>query len=235
MPTAGAVDRVALKTNKEIFETPTGWKFFGNLMDAQRLSLAAKRALARVLITSERRTACGAVLAWLSVLANTRKGVEEILVNHWNKFGRNFFTRFVLELRLNWLVVFHWLLISDMITKIVRQSHRMKWWPNWRNLLSGPDFVGKTFRSGDKEVYGFSADTLIQRPHRWKFDYKSRHSTHFQRRLKAYIPVKWDWQSGRPHSAIRGLLWEREVTEVEADAQEVTQPRIDIALQISQS
>lgn len=94
MPTAGAVDIVAKKTNKEMFETPTGWKFFGNLMDAQRLSLCGEESFGTGSDHIREKDGLWAVLAWLSVLANTKKSVEQILVDHWNKYGRNFFTRF---------------------------------------------------------------------------------------------------------------------------------------------
>ena len=94
MPTAGAVDLVAKKTNKEIFETPTGWKFFGNLMDAQRLSLCGEESFGTGSDHIREKDGLWAVLAWLSVLANTQKSVQQILVDHWNKYGRNFFTRY---------------------------------------------------------------------------------------------------------------------------------------------
>ncbi|CAG2184134.1 unnamed protein product, partial [Oppiella nova] len=121
MPTAGAVDRVALKTNKEIFETPTGWKFFGNLMDAQRLSLCGEESFGTGSDHIREKDGLWAVLAWLSVLANTRKGVEEILVNHWNRFGRNFFTRY------------------DYENCETKPSNELM--TELEKLLSGPDFV----------------------------------------------------------------------------------------------
>ena len=96
MPTAGAVDLVAKKANKEIFETPTGWKFFGNLMDAQKCSLCGEESFGTGSDHIREKDGLWAVLAWLSVLANNKKSVEEILVAHWNKYGRNFFTRFEL-------------------------------------------------------------------------------------------------------------------------------------------
>lgn len=97
MPTAGAVDRVAQKLGKEIFETPTGWKFFGNLMDAGRLSLCGEESFGTGSDHIREKDGCWAVLAWLSILANTKSSVEQIIKNHWSSFGRNFFTRYDYE------------------------------------------------------------------------------------------------------------------------------------------
>lgn len=93
MPTAGAVDQVAKAKGQEVFEVPTGWKFFGNLMDAGRLSLCGEESFGTGSDHIREKDGIWAVLAWLSVLANKRQSVETILIDHWAKFGRNFFTR----------------------------------------------------------------------------------------------------------------------------------------------
>ncbi|GBM06221.1 Phosphoglucomutase-1 [Araneus ventricosus] len=97
MPTAGAVDRVADVTGKKIYETPTGWKYFGNLMDAGMLSLCGEESFGTGSDHIREKDGIWAVLAWLSVLANKKMSVEEILLEHWQKFGRNFFTRYDYE------------------------------------------------------------------------------------------------------------------------------------------
>lgn len=97
MPTAGAVDRVAQKLGKEVFETPTGWKFFGNLMDAGRLSLCGEESFGTGSDHIREKDGCWAVLAWLSIMAKSKKSVEELVVGHWRTFGRNFFTRYDYE------------------------------------------------------------------------------------------------------------------------------------------
>ncbi|XP_035216615.1 phosphoglucomutase-1-like [Stegodyphus dumicola] len=97
MPTAGAVDRVAQVTGKNIFETPTGWKYFGNLMDAGMLSLCGEESFGTGSDHIREKDGIWAVLAWLSVLANLKTSVEDLLNNHWLKFGRNFFTRYDYE------------------------------------------------------------------------------------------------------------------------------------------
>jgi len=97
MPTAGAVDVVAKKLGKEMFEVPTGWKFFGNLMDAGKLSLCGEESFGTGSDHIREKDGCWAVLAWLSILAKTKKCVEEIIRDLWRSFGRNYFTRYDYE------------------------------------------------------------------------------------------------------------------------------------------
>uniref|UniRef100_A0A8B9TR02 Phosphoglucomutase 1 n=1 Tax=Anas platyrhynchos TaxID=8839 RepID=A0A8B9TR02_ANAPL len=91
MPTSGALDRVAHATKIALYETPTGWKFFGNLMDANKLSLCGEESF------GTGKTGLWAVLAWLSILATRKQSVEDIMKDHWQKYGRNFFTRYDYE------------------------------------------------------------------------------------------------------------------------------------------
>ncbi|XP_034834687.1 phosphoglucomutase [Maniola hyperantus] len=97
MPTAAAVDRVAAALGKEMFQVPTGWKYFGNLMDAGRLSLCGEESFGTGSDHVREKDGLWAALAWLSVLAATGKSVEEMLVAHWQKYGRNYFTRYDYE------------------------------------------------------------------------------------------------------------------------------------------
>ena len=97
MPTAGAVDRVAAKLGKEVFEVPTGWKFFGNLMDAGRLSLCGEESFGTGSDHIREKDGCWAVLAWLSILAKSKLSVAQLVSRHWDTFGRNFFTRYDYE------------------------------------------------------------------------------------------------------------------------------------------
>ncbi|XP_045753459.1 phosphoglucomutase-1 isoform X2 [Mirounga angustirostris] len=93
MPTSGALDRVAHATKIALYETPTGWKFFGNLMDASRLSLCGEESFGTGSDHIREKDGLWAVLAWLSILATRKQSVEDILKDHWQKYGRNFFTR----------------------------------------------------------------------------------------------------------------------------------------------
>nr|CAD7459481.1 unnamed protein product [Timema tahoe] len=97
MPTAAAVDRVAEGKKKECFVVPTGWKYFGNLMDANRLSLCGEESFGTGSDHIREKDGIWAVLAWLSVIAKLGKSVEETLLDHWATYGRNFFTRYDYE------------------------------------------------------------------------------------------------------------------------------------------
>ena len=106
MPTAAALDRVAAKMGVECFETPTGWKFFGNLMDAGRLSICGEESFGTGSDHIREKDGPWAVLAWLSILADRNKDVpvggekvtvEQITKEHWAEYGRNFFSRYDYE------------------------------------------------------------------------------------------------------------------------------------------
>ncbi|CAO1374014.1 unnamed protein product [Diamesa serratosioi] len=97
MPTAAALDRVAKAKNKECFETPTGWKYFGNLMDANRLCLCGEESFGTGSNHIREKDGIWAALAWLSIMENTKKSIEDICKEHWKKYGRNYFTRYDYE------------------------------------------------------------------------------------------------------------------------------------------
>ncbi|KAI1883197.1 hypothetical protein AGOR_G00242730 [Albula goreensis] len=97
MPTSGALDRVAKATQIQLYETPTGWKYFGNLMDSGKLSLCGEESFGTGSDHIREKDGLWAVLAWLSIIAVRKQSVEEIMKEHWEKFGRNFFTRYDYE------------------------------------------------------------------------------------------------------------------------------------------
>jgi len=93
MPTSGAVDRVAAKLNIPCFETPTGWKFFGNLMDAGKVTLCGEESFGTSSSHVREKDGLWAVLFWLNIIADKKQGVEAILMAHWQEFGRNVYSR----------------------------------------------------------------------------------------------------------------------------------------------
>jgi phosphoglucomutase len=97
MPTSGALDLVAKDLDKPCFETPTGWKFFGNLMDADQISLCGEESFGTGSNHIREKDGLWTVLAWLSILAVRRASVPDILRDHWSKYGRNFFSRYDYE------------------------------------------------------------------------------------------------------------------------------------------
>ncbi|HYN79804.1 MAG TPA: alpha-D-glucose phosphate-specific phosphoglucomutase [Lamprocystis sp. (in: g-proteobacteria)] len=93
MPTSQAADRVAEALGVECFETPTGWKFFGNLLDAGRITLCGEESFGTGSDHVREKDGLWAVLFWLNLLAVRQQSVEEIVSEHWRRFGRNYYTR----------------------------------------------------------------------------------------------------------------------------------------------
>ncbi len=93
MPTSQAVDRVAAAKGLSCFETPTGWKFFGNLLDDGRITLCGEESAGTGSDHVREKDGLWAVLLWLNILAVTGKPVAEVLAAHWRDYGRNFYTR----------------------------------------------------------------------------------------------------------------------------------------------
>lgn len=112
MPTSGAVDLVAARLNLRLFETPTGWKFFGNIMDSKTLfngenlnpMICGEESFGTGSNHVREKDGLWAVLAWLSILAHYNRDttapfvhVEDIVVAHWKSFGRNYYSRYDYE------------------------------------------------------------------------------------------------------------------------------------------
>jgi phosphoglucomutase len=93
MPTSAAVDRVAAALNIPCYETPTGWKFFGNLMDAGLCTICGEESFGTGSNHVREKDGLWAVLCWLSILAATRKAVAEVIQEHWQRFGRSYYQR----------------------------------------------------------------------------------------------------------------------------------------------
>jgi phosphoglucomutase len=93
MPTSAAVDRVAAKLGVPCFETPTGWKFFGNLLDAGRITLCGEESAGTGSDHVREKDGVWAVLLWLSILAARRQSVADIAREHYATYGRNYYTR----------------------------------------------------------------------------------------------------------------------------------------------
>ncbi|HEX9859114.1 MAG TPA: alpha-D-glucose phosphate-specific phosphoglucomutase [Paracoccaceae bacterium] len=93
MPTSAAVDRVAKALGIAAYETPTGWKFFGNLLDAGRATLCGEESFGTGSDHVREKDGLWAVLLWLNILAARGETVAEILAAHWAKFGRNYYSR----------------------------------------------------------------------------------------------------------------------------------------------
>jgi len=93
MPTSGAADRVAEKLGVGIYETPTGWKFFGTLLDAGLATLCGEESAGTGSNHVREKDGLWAVLLWLNVLAARKQSVKAIVEDHWRIYGRNYYTR----------------------------------------------------------------------------------------------------------------------------------------------
>jgi len=93
MPTSAAADRVAAKLGIECFETPTGWKFFGNLLDAGRATICGEESSGTGSNHVREKDGVWAVLLWLNILAKRRDSVANIVREHWRTYGRNYYSR----------------------------------------------------------------------------------------------------------------------------------------------
>ena len=93
MPTSAAVDQVAKRLGIGCYETPTGWKFFGNLLDAGRITLCGEESFGTGSDHVREKDGVWAVLFWLNILAKRGESVEQIVRTHWRDFGRNYYTR----------------------------------------------------------------------------------------------------------------------------------------------
>ena len=93
MPTSAAVDRVAAKLGIDCYETPTGWKFFGNLLDAGQATLCGEESFGTGSNHVREKDGLWAVLFWLNILAARSESVENIVRQYWQSYGRNFYSR----------------------------------------------------------------------------------------------------------------------------------------------
>ncbi|HSF64955.1 MAG TPA: alpha-D-glucose phosphate-specific phosphoglucomutase [Paracoccaceae bacterium] len=93
MPTSAAADRVAAELGLPAYETPTGWKFFGNLLDAGMATICGEESFGTGSDHVREKDGLWAILLWLNILAMRRESVADILMDHWVCFGRNYYSR----------------------------------------------------------------------------------------------------------------------------------------------
>jgi phosphoglucomutase len=93
MPTSAAADRVAAQLGIDCYETPTGWKFFGNLLDADKATLCGEESFGTGSNHVREKDGLWAVLFWLNILAVRQQSVEQIVQEHWQTYGRNYYSR----------------------------------------------------------------------------------------------------------------------------------------------
>jgi phosphoglucomutase len=93
MPTSAAADRVAEKLGIGMYETPTGWKYFGNLLDAGKVTVCGEESFGTGSSHVREKDGLWAVLFWLNIVAARKQSVKEIVTAHWAEYGRNYYSR----------------------------------------------------------------------------------------------------------------------------------------------
>jgi phosphoglucomutase len=144
MPTSAAADRVAAHLGIECFETPTGWKFFGNLLDAGRVTLCGEESFGTGSDHVREKDGLWAVLLWLNILAKRGASVQDILTAHWAQFGRNYYSRHDFEA------------IDTASADALMAALRAK-----LPSLVGETLQGMTIRSGDDFAYNDPVDGSV--------------------------------------------------------------------------
>lgn len=96
-PTAPAIDKVAKRMDVDCYETPTGWKFFGNLLDSDMIQLCGEESFGTGSSHIREKDGLWACLAWLNIMAVTGKTVKELVEDHWKEYGRDYFCRYDFE------------------------------------------------------------------------------------------------------------------------------------------
>jgi phosphoglucomutase len=144
MPTSAAVDRVAAAMNIPCFETPTGWKFFGNLMDDGQVALCGEESFGTGSDHIREKDGLWAVLMWLNIIAATGQGVQEILKAHWAAYGRNYYSRHDFEA------------IPTMQANVVFDGLRAR-----LGALPGQAFAGLTASAADEFSYADPIDGSV--------------------------------------------------------------------------
>jgi phosphoglucomutase len=212
MPTAAALDRVAKAKNQEVFETPTGWKYFGNLMDANRLCLCGEESFGTGSNHIREKDGIWAALAWLSIMEHTKKSIEEISKDFWKKYGRNYFTRYDYE-------ECELAPCNQMMTDL-------------ENLITKPEFVGKEFSNGGK-IYKVKLGDNFS----YKDPIDGSVATNqglriiFEDGSRIIMRLSGTGSSG---ATVRMYIEAYEATNVLEAASEMLKPLINIALEISQ-
>jgi len=208
MPTSAAVDRVAEVLDIPCYETPTGWKFFGNLMDAGKVTLCGEESFGTGSSHIREKDGLWAVLFWLNILAVRKMPVETIVREHWARFGRNVYSRHDYEN-----------VSSDAangVMKLLRDSF---------TGLQGAEFGYLQVRECDDFSYSDPVDGSISAGQGIRIMFTDGSRIVF--RLSG---------TGTEGATLRIYLesFEPDVAKHHMDAQDALAPLIDIALKISQ-
>jgi phosphoglucomutase len=141
MPTSAAADVVAKELGIPCYETPTGWKFFGNLLDAGRITLCGEESFGTGSNHIREKDGLWAVLFWLNILAERREPVAQIMAEHWGRFGRHYYSRHDYEA-----------IASEAAHGLYNRVKAMQ------PALVGQSFAGRTIATADDFAYSDPVD-----------------------------------------------------------------------------
>uniref|UniRef100_A0A6M2DK92 phosphoglucomutase (alpha-D-glucose-1,6-bisphosphate-dependent) n=1 Tax=Xenopsylla cheopis TaxID=163159 RepID=A0A6M2DK92_XENCH len=211
MPTSAAVDHVANHLGVDVYEVPTGWKYFGNLMDAGKLSLCGEESFGTGSDHIREKDGIWALLAWLSIMKHTGKEIKDILLDHWKLYGRNYFLRYDYEE-----------CASDSCEEMMKYL---------RGVISDLSIIGKRFESLHKEYIVKIADEYSYKdPIDNSFVSQQGIRFIFQDGSRFILRLSGTGSSG---ATIRLYIDSYEKTDINKDVQSILQPLIELALNIS--
>ncbi|KAA8499052.1 Phosphoglucomutase, chloroplastic [Porphyridium purpureum] len=224
MPTAGAIDKVAAKLGLECFVTPTGWKFFGNLMDAGRVQICGEESFGTGADHVREKDGLFAVLSWLQILAYKNAdsskplvSVEAIVKEFWSTYGRNFFSRYDYEG-----------VESDAANKMMAHLEKIQ-----------EDMNASKDPSGLMTLGGFATKVKLAE----NFTYKDPVDGSVASKQGILFVFEEDSRiifrlsgTGSAGATIRMYIekYEPDATQTDKDAQVALKPLIDLALEVSQ-
>jgi phosphoglucomutase len=146
MPTSRAADRVAQRKGVPLFETPTGWKYFGNLLDAGRVTICGEESAGTGSPHVREKDGLWAVLVWLDIVAARGEPIAAIVADHWRTYGRDYYTRHDYEAL---AVEVGDRLMTDLRARL--------------DSLPGRTFAGLTVRQADDFAYEDPTDGSVSR------------------------------------------------------------------------
>jgi len=144
MPTSAASDRVANRLDIDCFETPTGWKFFGNLLDAGKVTICGEESAGTGSDHVREKDGLWAVLLWLNILAARKQPVADILSDHWQSYGRDYYSRYDYEA------------VASEQANALMDALRTR-----LDTLAGQSFAGQTVAAADEFSYQDPVDGSI--------------------------------------------------------------------------
>lgn len=221
---------MAAAKKKELFETPTGWKYFGNLMDANRLCLCGEESFGTGSNHIREKDGIWAALAWLSIMENTKKSIEDICKEHWKKYGRNYFTRYGNYNKVLVDPIYKWNYFLDYEDCQLEPCNQMM--TDLENLITKPEFVGREFSNGGKAYKVKLGDNFSYTdPIDGSVATKQGLRIIFEDGSRIVLRLSGTGSSG---ATVRTYIEAYEAKDVLGAAADMLKPLINIALEISQ-